>query len=581
MLILGLSPFHHHASAVLLQDGVVRAAIENDKLSRSGSLGLPNEAMRFCLESIGASWSDLDAVTVATRPFRAWLRRSSLHAKLFATAPLACAYHEAKEIVNLALELKDMRIVRQKDGIRHKISYFDHHLCHAASAFFLSPFDRSLIITLDEDGDGDSGMISIGQDNEIRTLQRISFPNSIARVYSLVTDLIGLLSHADEPKTQWLSLEGEPEFKTLLLSMLRRPGGFVPRVRPGLIEQGFGKLAFSKSFLQKAGLSTDPQQLKDMQRRALASSIQAACAELVSDLAHRLRRQHKMTHVCFAGGLFQNALLVAALEKNLGTDELFVPPAPGNAGTALGAVLVAWHQQRGKSRDRGVTHVYWGPKFTGQQAKDVLDNSKARYSVQNTQDRKLDAAVQLLLAGKVVGWVQGACEFGPRALGNRSVLASPWAPYVKENLNDFIKFREWFRPFAISVPEEYCSQYFECSQLCRFMTSLGSIRTSASILPKSFRLPGDRVRLHMVNEQSNPLFWRLLKRFGKYAPAPMLLNTSFNLFGDPLVVSPRDALRSYFCSGIDALVLDNFLLSKTRSVVASQAVSEIRMAVDA
>ena len=546
----------------------------------SRARGLPNEAIRFCLESVGASWSDLSAVTVATRPLRAWLRRSSLHAKFLAMAPLAAAYHEAKEIGNLARELRDMQILRQKDGVRHKTSYFDHHLCHAASAFFQSSFDRALIITLDEDGDGDSGMIALGQDNKIRPLQRISFPNSIARVYSLVTDLIGFLSHTDEQKTQWLSLEGEPELKTLLLSMLRKPAGFVPRVHRSLVEPGFAKpLTFARKFLTQAGLPADPEQFSEKQRRALASSIQAAFAELVSDLAERLCQEHKVTQVCLAGGLFQNALLVAAVEKNLRPDQLFVPPAPGNAGTAVGGALLAWHQRLGKSRNGAVRHVYWGPKFNAQQAKDVLDNSKARYSFQNTQDRKLDTAVQLLLAGKIVGWVQGACEFGPRALGNRSVLASPWAPYVKENLNDFIKFREWFRPFAISVTEEDCSQYFDCSQLCRFMTSLGFIRTSSSILPDSFHLPGGRVRLHVVDEQSNPVFWRLLKRFGEYAPAPMLVNTSFNLFGDPLVVTPRDALRAYFCSGIDALVLDNFVLSKTGSVDALRPLAEARIAV--
>jgi carbamoyltransferase len=171
-------------------------------------------------------------------------------------------------------------------------------------------------------------------------------------------------------------------------------------------------------------------------------------------------------------------------------------------------------------------------------------------------------------------WFQGAAEFGPRALGNRSLLASPWAPYVRENLNDFIKHREWFRPFAVSVPEEDCARYFECSQLCQSMNSLATAR-DANVLPEGFLLPGNLVRLHVVRQQSNPLFWRLLKRFGEQAPAPMLVNTSFNLFGEPLVVKPRDAMRSYFCSGIDALVVENFVLSKaaTNHVLAATRAS--------
>lgn len=198
----------------------------------------------------------------------------------------------------------------------------------------------------------------------------------------------------------------------------------------------------------------------------------------------------------------------------------------------------------------------------------MLDNCKARYSLQTTEERKLDATLQLLDAGKIVGWFQGPAEFGPRALGNRSLLASPWAAYVRENLNDYIKHREWFRPFALAVPEEDCSRYFECSRLCLSMNSLAWARPTANVLPEGFLLPGNLVRLHVVQQQSNPLLWRLLKRFGEQAPAPMLVNTSFNLFGEPLVVKPRDAVRSYFCSGIDALVIENFVLSKMAAVHA-------------
>ena len=563
MLILGLSPFRHHAAAALLQDGVICAAIENDKLLRAHKRGSPDAAISFCLERIGAQRSDLNAIAVATRPTKAWLRRSLFSAKLSLSAPIAGAHYAASEIGTLARELREMRTFRQRDGIPHKISHFDHHLCHAASAFFPSPFDRALIITLDEDGDGDSGMIAIGQGRDIRVLRRIRFPNSLAIVYSLVTELIGFVPRREEQKTQWLSLEGEPKFKAVFLDMLRKPLDLVPFLNSSFVERGVAKsLSFSTKFYQQVGLA-EGEQPGETHGRALASSIQEACAEIIAELAQDLRHQHSVQDVCFAGGLFQNALLVASIEKKLGINQVFVPPAPGNAGTAVGAAQLAWHVALGKQRQEPVSHVFWGPKFTGQQVKDVLDNSKSRYFFQDTDEHKLDTAIELLTAGKIVGWVQGACEFGPRALGNRSVLASPWAPYVKENLNDYIKFREWFRPFAISVTEEDCHRYFDCSQLCRFMNSLGWIRDGSSVLPDGFLLPGGRVRLHVVERRSNPLFWRLLKRFGDHAPAPMLVNTSFNLFDEPLVATPRDAIRSYYCSGIDALVIDNFVLSKT------------------
>jgi carbamoyltransferase len=220
------------------------------------------------------------------------------------------------------------------------------------------------------------------------------------------------------------------------------------------------------------------------------------------------------------------------------------------------------------------SNSYWGPGYSRHEIKDVLDNCKARFSFQVMRERQTDQAVQLLLSGKIIGWFQGAAEFGPRALGNRSVLASPWAQYVKENLNDFIKHREWFRPFAVSVPIEDAPRYFECSSLCESMNSLARVRPGVEGLPEGLALHGGLVRLHTVGKEANHALWDLLKRFGLQAPAPMLINTSFNLFGEPLVVSPLDAIRSYACSGIDALLMDNFLLTKVPFASASAPARE-------
>jgi carbamoyltransferase len=218
-----------------------------------------------------------------------------------------------------------------------------------------------------------------------------------------------------------------------------------------------------------------------------------------------------------------------------------------------------------KPRNPEVRSVYWGPDYARMEIKEVLDNAKARYNLQNTGERKLDSAVTLLRAGKIVGWFHGATEFGPRALGHRSLLASPWAPYVTENLNDFVKHRESFRPFAVSVREEDCARYFEGSPLCRLMNSLASVRPDADVLPRALQLPGGLVRLHVVERETDPLLWELLRRFGEHEPAPILVNTSFNLPGEPPVIRPKDAVRTFFCSGIDAVFVDSFLLTKSSS----------------
>jgi len=578
MRILGLSSFTHDGAAVILEDGTIKAAIENDKIARQSTRGLPEAAIRSCLETAGTEWNSLDLIAVATQPLRAWGRKSLLRAKLSFAAPLASAYYGATEIGSQARQLNDLRRLRQRAVPGNiKVVAHNHHVCHAANAFYLSPFDRAVILTADEDGDGTSTMLAIGEGASIRELRSIPFPHSLAWVYSQVTDLAGFVPHREEHKTQWLSLEGEPLYKEVFLKILRASGGPLPHLDYSFLNRGLAKrLAFSERFYRETGLPSDPAQLSEDQRKALASSIQEACAEVLIGLVRHLRRKHGIDRVCLSGGLFQNAVLVSSLEKVLGPDHVFVPPAPGNAGSAVGAALLAWHQQTGSERTQPKVNIYCGPRFNSQQIRDVLDNCKARYSLQNTEERKLDAAIELLHAGKTLGWFQNGSEFGPRALGNRSVLASPWTPYVKENLNDFIKHREWFRPFAISIPEEDCDRYFEASGQCRFMNSLGWSRSQTDCPPASFLLPGNRARLHVVERSSNPLFWRLLKRFGEQAPAPMLLNTSFNLFGEPLVVTPRDALRSYFCSGLDAMIIGNFVLSKSPRPTGVQKVEAPR-----
>jgi len=563
MLTLGLSSFTHDAAAALLEDGAIKAAVEDSKLVRFSPGGLPELAMRYCLLKGGIRWHDLDVVAVANRPFKQCLRRLRLPLRHLASIPVASTYCAANRLGALTKQLSDLRQLRHENGhCTFKLLCLEHHLCHAAAAFFQSQFERSLIVTMDEGTDGTAGMVALGKGNDIRVLQTISAPHSLAWIYSKVTELLGYVPHKEEHKTQWLSLEGDPSFKDIFREMMCETGSPIPRLNPRFVDfDATGGMRLSGHFYRRFGLSPDSE-LSDQVRRDLAGGLQQACFEIIRDLVKYFRSKHAIHNVCFGGGLFQNVILVAALEEELGMNQVFVPPAPGNAGCAVGAGLLVWHSLAKSARRQDVSHVYWGPSYNQHEIHDVITSSKIRFSAPETEERRLQTTIQLLQSGKIIGWFQGAAEFGPRALGNRSLLASPWASYVKENLNDYIKHREWFRPFAIAIPEEDCSRFFECSHLCRYMNSLGTIRSKNNVLPEGFALPGNRVRVHVVQEKANPLFWRLLKRFGEVAPAPMLINTSFNLVGEPLVSKPQDAFRSYFCSGVDALVIGNFVLSK-------------------
>jgi carbamoyltransferase len=570
MFLLGISAMEHDPAAVLLDDGKIVAAIEEGKLARTRTLeGIPRAAIQYCLSRAGIGWRDIGRVAVATRPMHACFRQSLFRAKYLPVAPVSCAYYLNKAFGELGRELNNLRILREIAGPpAHRVEELDHHLCHAASAFYASPFDRALILSLDEKGDGRAGFVGLGEGREIREIQSISIPHSLAWVYSQVTGLLGFRPHADEHKTQWLSLQGEPVFANLFLDLLRSHSSGPPHLNSKYFRTGFaGVVAFSDECYRQLNLPKGPERkIEDAMRANIAASFQQACATLLNEWLESLRKSTRAQSLCLAGGLFLNPLLVAVVDRTSGFDQIFVQPAAGNEGTSLGAAWVSWHRDSKNPRVAPMASPHWGPSYSNEEIKKVLDNCKASYRWCDPEDRKIEETLKLFRAGKIVAWFQGAAEFGPRALGNRSLLASPWAPYVNENLNDYVKHRESFRPFALAVTAEDAAEYFECTPNSRFLTTMAVAKPKAAKLfeetSQGFLSRDNLVRLQVVANEDNPLLWKLLKSWGKNARAPMLVNTSFNLFGEPLVVTPRDAVRSYYCSGGDALVAGSFLLTK-------------------
>jgi len=288
----------------------------------------------------------------------------------------------------------------------------------------------------------------------------------------------------------------------------------------------------------------------------VAAGVQRAIEQRAIEMAGKGR------NLCLAGGLGLNALLVSALERAEQFENVFVQPVAGNAGTALGAVLEAWHGIYGRAERVDTGNLCLGPSFTAEEIKRVLENCKLRFSYMLTTEEIIERAVQQLSENKIVAWAQGRMEFGPRALGNRSILASPLDPYSTENLNAYIKHREPFRKFAASVPAELAAEYFEVGPNARFLATVGRVRDAWRKQFESAILAGDLIRVQSVSQTDNPLYWRLLHAAGKATGLPVLYNTSFNLFGEPLVCTPRDAVRSFYSSGIDAMFIGSFLLQK-------------------
>jgi len=542
MRILGISTLGRGAAVALLDETSVLFAIEEEKLNRlEDTLEIPRLALARCLKENQLPLSDCRGIAVAERFART--SNSPSHRK---RRPPSATQEQLRSLL--------------RGGPRP--SSFDHHLCHAASAYYTSGFDNSLILTLDHGTSSQSGLVAIGEGDEIRPQRSLDFPDSLGWFYSRVTELAGLRPSRDEHKLQWLSKDGEPEFLPAFRKLFSsRPSGLPALNRRYFAAGSDRRGVFSPQFYRELGLSSRNLALSPALRANLARSAQDFLEEIVLQLAANFHQSTGVRSLCLAGGVFLNVLLVRALETRGPFDHVYVQPVAGNAGTALGAAYLSRKKLTGHSGRGPLPSLAVGVNSSSQEIKAVLDNCKIAYRYLSGEDQTVEEAASLLHRDKIVAWCQGRSEFGHRALGNRSLLASPFSEYVIENVNQFIKHREGFHPFALSVPAERASEYFDASPNCLTMSSLAALTKPVAGLER-FAFHGKDVRVHTVDKKANPLFWKLLHKFGESGPAPILVNTSFNLFGEPLVTDPRGAVRSFYCAGIDALAIGPFLLVK-------------------
>jgi carbamoyltransferase len=600
MYILSISGHHRDAAAAILKDGRVIAAIEEEKLARIKRVGmnqcggLPYKAIKYCLAAADVGIEDVDYVTYYLKPQRLLRRQYELN-KQFAQENFSeLGDRNAACLYEFRDRIQTLRLIERLLSESSKVVAVDHQLAHAASSFYMSGFDRAAILALGGKGDLTPIATGIGEGGKIRLFNRIEFPTSLGWVYSLVTEYLGFQSNGGEHKTQWLSVTGEPEFLSAFGDLIRLDETGIPEVNTAYFvtsfeESGEAAEPFTEMFYQRFGdclrwkdrrfnggrRCSWVERIEDLSVesrtgvpassycRNLAHSLQQRLEQVVLALAENLRLKTGANALCLAGGVALNSLLVSKLQRESGYKHVFVQPAAGNAGCSLGAGLFLWHHQLNGGEPHPLEHVFLGPQYSDEEVKPVLDNCKLIYRCIVSDEKLLDETVELLRKGDIVAWFQGRAEFGPRSLGARSILASPLQIYMKENLNLFVKHREAFCPFAASIPEERAREFFEsCSPLSRFLLTVSRVRDEKrNLIPAAWFASG-LARVHTVSRKTNPLFWRLLNKFGERTGVPILLNTSFNLFGEPVVCTPRDAVRGYSCSGIDALVINRFLLRK-------------------
>ena len=522
-VIAGFGGFLSDPACCIIKDGQIVSAIEQAKVSRQDRPGeFPDEAFELALRSAAVSTADISSVAVA-RPF-------ALGSESAAQLALRARFPAAEIVV------------------------VEHHQAHAASAYYASDFDSAAVLSIDRAGDFRSAVLFRGQGNHLTSVRELYFPDSLGDLFNRVTELLGFEPRADEHKLQWLSASGEPRQIEVFRRILHAGASEWPKFDRTYFDADSGYPGcFSERFFQAVGI--DPARTVPSHAKAeLAASLQAAVTEQVICMAGRNE------NICVAGGVAMNAMLVHGLEERF--QNVFVQPVAGNAGTALGAALYMWHNFHEEKARIPFNNLCLGPAFSASQIKQVLENCKLRFRFLLTEGELIEAAVAALNDNKIVAWMQGRMEFGPRALGNRSILASPLNPYSTENLNVYIKHRESFRKFAASVPEELATNYFEVGPNARFLATVGTVRPEYRDTFSAAILGRDLVRVHTVHKEENPLYHALLIAAGRSTGLPVLYNTSFNLFGDPLVCTPRDAVRSFYSSGIDTLFAGNFLLEK-------------------
>ena len=585
MNILGLSAFYHDSAACLLQDGKIIAAAQEERFTRKKhDASFPKNAIEFCLQKGGIQVSDLDYVGFYDKPF---IKFERILETYLGIAPKGIKQYLAAIPIWLKDKLWTRTNIRNKLGYSGTVLFAQHHESHAASAFFPSPFQEAAILTMDGVGEWTTTSIASGKDNKIELLQELHFPHSLGLLYSAFTYYLGFKVNSGEYKVMGLAPYGKPIYSDLIrehLIDLKEDGSF--RMRMDYFDY-LGGMAmtnqkFASIFNHPARKAESNLTEKEMD---IAASLQEVTEEIMLKMARHIRYLTNMKNLCLAGGVALNCVGNGKILKEKIFEKIWVQPAAGDAGGALGVALCIWHQiignnrlTNGKDTMRG---AYLGPHFKESEIKNFLDSNEIPYrQVNESQLTKLVSTD--LQKGKVVGWFQGPMEFGPRALGGRSIIGDPRNPKMQSTMNLKIKYRESFRPFAPSVLAEKVDEWFEMDEESPYMLMVAEVRKDKRIsmtkeqnklfgidllnVPRS-QIPAIThvdysARIQTVHKDTNKRYYDLIKEFEKETQCAVLINTSFNVRGEPIVCTPEQAYLCFMRTKMETLVLENFIIDK-------------------
>lgn len=591
MRVVGISAFYHDSAAALVEDGRIVAAAQEERFTRKKhDSSFPKNAIAYCLEEAGAELDDLDHAVFYDKPFLKFERLLETYLAFaprgFSSFRIAMPLWLKEKLFQKSLLKGELKKFAQSFDV-NRLLFCEHHLSHAASAFYPSPFEDAAVLTMDGVGEWATTSAAMGSGKNLEVFQEIHFPHSLGLLYSAFTYYTGFKVNSGEYKVMGLAPYGEPKYKKLILENLidLKPDGSF-RLDLSYFDYCTGLTMTNERFSALFGQPVrSPEELLTNFHMDIAASIQAVLDEVVLRLARGLAKKTGSKNLCLAGGVALNCVANGKVLFDGAFENIWIQPAAGDAGGAIGAALAATHifkdQPRKTNGGDGMFGSFLGPSFSQAEIEQRLLTSGARFTVLS-EDEMIAKAVAALADQQAVGWFQGRMEFGPRALGARSILGDPRAPTMQRNLNLKVKYRESFRPFAPSVLREDVCDWFELDSDSPYMLLVSGVRKDRcrSMTPDELVLFGiDKLniarseipavthvdysaRIQTVHANTNPLFHRLLTRFKEKTGCPVLVNTSFNVRGEPIVCTPEDAFRCFMGNELDLLVVGNCILKK-------------------
>ena len=574
MYILGINAYHGDSSACLLKDGLVVCAIEEERLRRVKHwAGFPSESIKFCLTDQEISINQIDHITISRDPKANFYKKFLYSLKYTINFSVICNRLKNSQKVNsVKLELADIFTVSES-SIKAKVHYIEHHRSHIAASFFASKFKNAAILSIDGFGDFTSTMTALGEGNQFQVLREVNYPHSLGVFYTAATQFLGFPNYGDEYKVMGLAPYGKPIYVEELKDLIR------------LTKDGFFKLhkkyfqhftkgvnmywdngspsidsLYTKEWIKLFGKPRLEKDTLEQSHINLAASIQSITEDVIFHILNKLHSRTALDNICITGGVAQNSVVNGKILENTPFKNIYIPSAGHDAGTAIGSALYLYHKMLDNKRSKETITAYFGEQASEQDIIKLLKEKKVNYSISSDEDL-FEKVANKLIDGGVIGWFQGRSEFGPRALGHRSILVDPRRKDAQDLLNKKIKRREDFRPFAPSVLKESISDYFVQNQSSPFMEKVLDIKKEKhKSIPAVTHVDGTG-RLHSVDSETSPKYHKLISRFAEKTGIPILLNTSFNE-NEPIVNKPIDALNCFLRTKMDMLVMGNIIIER-------------------